>query len=136
MAYKLDIPPTSLVHPVFHVSQLKKSHGTVSVAPSLPANTASMQFPEKILQHRWTVAEYPVEEGLVKWSAMPPSLATWEPFESLRQQFPGAPAWGHAGSEGWGNVSSPARQPTKEVNKRQSSRPSQPSVRVSGPEWL
>jgi hypothetical protein len=46
-----------------------------------------------------------MEQGLVQWSQLPPELATWEPLTALRQQFPHALAWGHAGSKGKGNVS-------------------------------
>lgn len=54
---------------------------------------------EQILQRRWSSGDRPMEQGLIKWSQMPVSLATWEDLETLRQQFPRAPAWGHAGSQ-------------------------------------
>jgi hypothetical protein len=63
------------------------------------------QIPVKVLQRRWTNGLHPAEQGLVQWSHMPPELATWEPLVALHQQFPRAPAWSHAGSEEWANVS-------------------------------
>lgn len=39
MAYKLDLPETSWVHPVFHVSQLMKAIGQVQVQKQLPQLT-------------------------------------------------------------------------------------------------
>jgi hypothetical protein len=39
---------------------------------------------------------------LVKWSGLDESLSTWEDEEALRQQFPQAPAWGHAATQGGG----------------------------------
>ena len=36
---------------------------------------------------------------------MPASLATWEPLEYIKQQFPRALAWGQAVSQDGGNVS-------------------------------
>ena len=56
---------------------------------------------------------------------MPASLATWENYELLRQQFPRAPAWGHVGSQGRATViatedtvSDPAIQVTEEAEHR------------------
>jgi hypothetical protein len=37
-----------------------------------------------------------VQQGLIKWSSSPESLATWEVLELLRQRFPAALAWGQA----------------------------------------
>ena len=42
---------------------------------------------------------------LVQWSNLPPSLATWEDTEALRQRFPRAPAWGQAGLRRGGDAS-------------------------------
>jgi hypothetical protein len=39
-----------------------------------------------------------VIQVLVKWSSLLVFLATWEDMEALRQCFPGALAWGQAGS--------------------------------------
>lgn len=37
-AYRLELPAYSHVHPVFHVSQLKRSPGNLQVTPSLPSD--------------------------------------------------------------------------------------------------
>ncbi|CAD6246089.1 unnamed protein product [Miscanthus lutarioriparius] len=68
MAYKLSLPPSSAVHPAFHVSQLKASHGTEPVALALPTDAIEFQVPQQILQRRWTSGDNPVEQVLVKWS--------------------------------------------------------------------
>jgi hypothetical protein len=39
---------------------------------------------------------------LIKWSGLDDDLATWEDADVIMQRFPGAPAWGHAGSQGGG----------------------------------
>ena len=39
-AYKLALPASSSIHPVFHVSQLKVSHGKLPVSDALPDDLA------------------------------------------------------------------------------------------------
>ncbi|CAD6232454.1 unnamed protein product [Miscanthus lutarioriparius] len=48
-----------------------------------------------------------VAEVLVKWSGISEELSTWEDVDHLKQLFPFAPAWGHAGSQGKGSVIKP-----------------------------
>ena len=53
VAYKLKLPEHSSVHPVFHVSLLKRAIGnTTLVSSTLPPDTTSMQEPECILDRR------------------------------------------------------------------------------------
>lgn len=87
VAYHLALPSTVAIHPVFHVSQLKKSHGDATVTAVLPSDDIQFQVPECVLQCRWTTGDHSIEQGLIKWSQMPSSLATWESLEQLRQQF-------------------------------------------------
>ena len=94
MAYKLALPMQSKIHPVFHVSLLKKKVGDrVVVQSELPYTNDAGQFLVKlvaILQRQMVkcnnVAGVRV---LVQWSNLPPEDATWEDYEFLRAKFPG-----------------------------------------------
>jgi len=99
VAYRLDLPASATIHPVFHVSQLKQAVGDQVVSSSLPDDQAAFSIPERVLQRRVSAGDHPVLQGLIKWSGMPASLATWEDLEALRQRFPLAPTWGQVGSQ-------------------------------------
>ena len=60
VAYHLDLPSSALVHPEFHVSQLKRAIGTQMVSSSLPTAPASLAVPDRILQCRVSTGERPV----------------------------------------------------------------------------
>lgn len=84
MAYRLALPQDSTIHPVFHVSQLKSSHGAVLVSPDLPPADVELQILARVLQRRWTSGNHPVEQALIQWLGIPMSLATWENLEHIR----------------------------------------------------
>ena len=100
VAYKLLLPATTTIHPVFHVSQLKKAiPPNFQVSTDLPRSTTddSLRFPVKILQRRLKAQGTRLaSEVLIQWSSWPPSMATWELEDELKLQFPMAPAWGQA----------------------------------------
>jgi len=86
---------------------------------SLPAHLEGLQIPEKILQkHIVSNNLSPVTQGLIKWSGLDISLATWEDLEALQQCFPRAPAWGQAGSYQGGNVSTTVTADQDQVTGR------------------
>ena len=127
VAYKLQLPSSSSVHPVFHVSQLKKLVGDHhQVTSDLPNDRFLWSIPEAILQRCSVIhGVRPVVQLLIKWSHVPASLATWEDATTLQQQFPFTAVWGQPARQEGGGVSC-ATRPT---------RPRKASSRVFGPEW-
>ncbi|WVZ71682.1 LOW QUALITY PROTEIN: hypothetical protein U9M48_020237 [Paspalum notatum var. saurae] len=109
-AYKIQLPSGTLIHPVFHVSQLKPFTPNYSPVYSDTAEFAELDktdvLPEAILDRR------PVKKGnqaitqvLIKWTNLPATLATWKDYNVVTARFPSAVAWGQATSQGGGDVS-------------------------------
>jgi hypothetical protein len=116
VAYKLQLPESTSIYPIFHVSQLKTAVPTSHQVSVLPQALEGLQIPVKILQRRVSTSDHTiVPQVLVQWSNLPRSLATWEDLEELKQKFPRAPAWGQAGLRRGGDVSN-QDAPTKEAD--------------------
>uniref|UniRef100_A0A8R7V586 Integrase catalytic domain-containing protein n=1 Tax=Triticum urartu TaxID=4572 RepID=A0A8R7V586_TRIUA len=108
VAYEVDLPPNSKIHPVFHVSQMKQAvaPGTV-ISSELPIPADGALVPVEILNNRWRhTSSGRKEHLLVRWSDPDVLDATWEDALSLRHRFPQLPAWGQYASQGKGDVSS------------------------------
>jgi len=142
VAYKLNLPPSSAIHPVFHVSQLKQAPGKDKpVCADLPTTDNMFQILVKILQRRMlTRGTTVVHQALIQWSHQPESLATWEDVLALKQKFPRAPAWRQAGAQRRGIVTAspgPANNdPVEPMMNSRGKREARPSTRVSGPDWV
>ena len=80
MAYKLLLPSSAAIHPVFHVSQLKAAVlPQAQVSPSLLADVELPRVPMEVLQRQvMPTANGSVEQGLILWSGWPSDMATWE----------------------------------------------------------
>jgi len=149
VAYRLELPEGCLIHPVFHVSLLKKAIGSdVVVHTELPDSSSYFQVPQTILDRRFHLRNNSsVPQVLVKWSHLPQELSTWEDEVSLRQEFPRAPAWGQAVPRGGRDVTDgPAADgpaavsteaPSTEAPRAEAGRRTRkPNTFVSGPEWV
>lgn len=85
-AYKLELPPSSQILPVVHVSQLKRH---------IPPDT---QVSHDVSMLQATSSTASVARVLVNWTQLPPEWTTSKEEQDLRRRLPQAPTWGHAGS--------------------------------------
>ncbi|KAL0326250.1 UNVERIFIED_CONTAM: Transposon Ty3-G Gag-Pol polyprotein [Sesamum radiatum] len=100
VAYKLALPPGSKIHPVFHVSLLKKKIGTrYFPSVSLPdfEDEVFKVYPSAILARRLVPRNnVDVPQVLIQWSHGSPDQATWEDYKDMAAKFPGFDPWGKA----------------------------------------
>uniref|UniRef100_A0A453EA56 Chromo domain-containing protein n=1 Tax=Aegilops tauschii subsp. strangulata TaxID=200361 RepID=A0A453EA56_AEGTS len=90
--YKLHFPPEVKIHPVFHVSQLKKHIGARPIpSPHLPmvnedgtikTEPALVLEVRQIPRHNLLVVQW-----LIQWENLAPEDATWEDAEFIKHAF-------------------------------------------------
>lgn len=121
VAYKLQLPEGSKIHPVVHVSQLKKAVGmdkpVRGLAPPDDAVLQAIHTPCHILDDRYSEAASAPRRVKVQWDGLPPSLFTWEKPEELHHRFPKAPAWGQAEPQEGENVTTDQSGPVDDGAK-------------------
>jgi len=92
VAYRLQLPNNSNIHPVFHVSLLKKAVGQQAVSPMLPHfpdSDDSLKEPTTIIDKRVIYKQgAPIIQVLVQWSNLHPNNNTWEYLPDILKQFP------------------------------------------------
>ncbi|KAL4583632.1 hypothetical protein LXL04_008212 [Taraxacum kok-saghyz] len=93
VAYRLELPANSKIHPVFHVSLLKQAFGNIPVGSTpmpTPVDQAQQLFtPEAIIQQR--TSPNGMTKALIKWKDRDIVEATWETAADLATQFPDFP---------------------------------------------
>nr|GEV06803.1 hypothetical protein [Tanacetum cinerariifolium] len=93
LAYRIELPSSSQIHPAFHISQLKKCHGkdhSVRVLPQLREDGLLENKPMAILERRLRkVNNKPVMFVLIQWTNKPVEEASWEIYDDLITRFPG-----------------------------------------------
>ena len=97
VAYKLELPVEATVHSTFHVSQLKRFHGSRSdILPSIPI----MHEEEDELEPSAIINRKLMKNGnqaetivLILWKNHSATEATWEFLSDLKMRFPHLPLW-------------------------------------------
>jgi hypothetical protein len=88
VAYKLDLPATSRVHLVFHVSLLKLCHGEPIITPIADPSCYPPLDPVPFAFRNRRITSDGTEEFLVEWKDLPPFVATWVDKITFQNQFP------------------------------------------------
>ena len=92
VACKLQLSEEARIHPVFHVSQLKKHVGSASVQTTLPPVTEEGEIaavPIAILDRKLGKVGNRAEVFLlVQWSTGSREDATWERYSEMERRFP------------------------------------------------
>lgn len=90
VAYRLALPTTATIHPVFHVSMLRKALGQNQQPQPIPSIlTADLEWqsnPEAVEGMRYN--QKGTLEVLIKWQQLPSFENTWEEFDTLNEQLP------------------------------------------------
>ena len=91
VAYKLELPNSSKVHPVFHVSQLKRLVGEATTSTQLPSiiQETEVRIPESCLGRKMVKRQgRAATMVLVKWVDESEDMASWEFLYDLQKRFP------------------------------------------------
>jgi hypothetical protein len=93
VAYKLLLPPTAKIHPVFHVSALKLCKGDHSAQllplPLTTTEQGPLIEPQAIIAHRTVIQNArPVQQVQVQWEGTLPPEVTWENWNDFKVLYP------------------------------------------------
>lgn len=87
VAYKLTLPSSVKIHPVFHLSELKKFERVSTITPILPLYQQGhlVPQPKAILDARKVST---TAEILIHWEGYSPAEASWQDAEMIKQHYP------------------------------------------------
>ena len=90
VAYRLQLPPETKIHDVFHCSLLKPFHGQLEATSPVPLpdqfhNDQPIITPAAIVDYRKTPSE--AWEVLVQWHGLSPDDTSWEDWSTLCHDY-------------------------------------------------
>ncbi|KAK8916810.1 hypothetical protein KSP39_PZI022605 [Platanthera zijinensis] len=91
VAFKLQLPAYSQIHPIFHVSLLKPYHAntelTIHQLPPTAANNEPIHGILAVLDERYVWRQgIQVHQALIQWDGLAPEDSSWEDAQSLPTQ--------------------------------------------------
>lgn len=128
VAYKLQLPPDSRIHPVFHISVLKPFRATDIPPPQdLPSdsfNNQPLEQPDAIVDTRTVLIHgLPTSQVLVQWKGSPVEEASWEDLATFTSTYPTFHLEDKVISEGEGSDTGPVcENPQQQDNRPNSER--------------
>ncbi|XP_025984334.1 uncharacterized protein [Glycine max] len=92
MAYRLQLPADSKIHPIFHVSLLKPHHGPPPPVddPVPPTQVDHHPLVEPLSFLDWkfdTTKDPPSHSVLVQWRGLAPKDTSWKDWDALRSVY-------------------------------------------------
>lgn len=92
VTYQLKLPPQYMIHPVFHVSLLKKKIGSKYTSstelPQVDKQGDIRTYPLSVLERRiYRKGNVMGVDLLVNWVNLPEDYTTWEDFDSHMARF-------------------------------------------------
>lgn len=116
VAYKLALPPDSLVHPVFHVSLLRAYSGPVPASTETPPDPRPTSLiPESILSVN--------RSGPTPMILIKSTEATWEPLSDFVKRYPNFDLEDKVNFEGEGNDATTEDQhPQQKASRRRTTK--------------
>jgi hypothetical protein len=116
VAFQLELPPSSRIHPVFHVSQLKPCFGETDKVLDLPAEAVDNQPVIKpLVVMDWKKNEETKEwQVLIQWEGMFPEDSTWENYQDIITTYPTFHLEDKVSFEEQGDDMNPVNEPAQE----------------------
>jgi hypothetical protein len=108
VAFQVELPATSRIHPVFHVSQMKPCFDVTTYTLALPPEAIDNQpilKPLAVLDWKKGTTE-DQNQVLIQWEGLYPEDATWECCADMRTNYPNFDLVDKVSFEGYEDVMS------------------------------